>query len=358
MRQYHILQACLYTILLFLKTEAACPMNCYCADKVVECSANMIHPVFPPDTEKIQLSQLNVLYIPVKAFANLPNIKTIHITNSNIAEFQSCSIADLNNITKIIIDKSAIGNIESYAFKNLTNIEEIRFENCRIGRIKPFAFYDIENITLWNMINVHARNIYSEAFYDVSDIENMVFHKNNFSDVVTGAFQFMENVTNFEAHENKFWNLQCNNLDDLMNIATEKFFFGHNTFYCNCSVNWLLNDVARAKYGTVLKNNFCHGPDNIVKEFGKQDLSAIGFSKLNCKTSKKSSDVKCTGVEKLVPKPRCPLRGESSVDVVAIHEEEKRQEEIKRQENGKNSAEKLSIHILYVVGFVGMLTFI
>ena len=353
MRLFHILPSCIYAFLLFVMGEAACPLNCYCSNKVVECSANMEgeFPVFPPDTEKVHLSQLNVRYIPVKAFTDLPNIKTIHITNSNIAEFQSCSISDLNNLTKIIIDKSAIGNIESYAFKNLKNIEEIRLENCRIGRIKPFAFYDIENITMWNMINVHMRNVYTEAFYGVSDIENMVFHKNNFSDVVTGTFKYLTNVKNFEFHENKFWNLQCRNLDDLMNAGTEKFYFGENTFYCNCSVSWLLNDVARAKYGTLLQLNFCHGPESITREFGKHNLSAIGFSNLNCQRLTKSSDAECKGVEKLIPNLKCPQPGQPSLDVVAIHEEEK------RKNNDKNSARKIQLtNYLIVVGFIGMLS--
>ena len=330
-----VLPACLCACVVFVAVNAACPFKCYCEEKTVQCSANMDEefPVFPPDTEKISLSQLNVRYLPVKAFSNLPNLKVLHITNSNIAEFQSCSVSDLKNLSKLIVDKSAIGNIESYAFQELRNIEEIKIENCRIGRIKPFAFYDIANITIWNMIKVHMRNVYADAFYNVFDIEHMVFHQNNFSDVVTNAFDQVSNITSFEAHENKFWNMQCGNLDDLKNAVTGNFHFSHNTFYCNCSVKWLLSDDARVKYDNILTENGCHGPDDILA-LKLANMSPIEFSSLNCVGPTHSSSVKCKEAERLTPKPKCPLPGQPSVDVVAEYEKEKDKDDGK---NGANS---------------------
>lgn len=342
-----------YACVLFVVGQASCPFKCYCANKEVDCSANMDEefPVFPPDTEKIRLSQLNVRYIPVKAFTNLPNIKTIHITNSNIAEFQSCSISDLHSLAKIIIDKSAIGTIESYAFINLKNIEELRLENCRIGRIKPFAFYDISNITVWYMIKVHMRNVYSEAFYQVSNIEHLVFHKNNFSDVVTGAFDQLSNVKTFDSYENKFWNLQCGNLNALKKAVTENFNFLQNTFYCNCSVSWLLNDIARAQNGTLLSQNLCHGPEVIMNDLGEHNLESVKFSQLNCVRLTKSSTVECKEVEKIIPNPKCPEPGQPSVDVIADNKKD-------TGDNGKGSAASLQhTSTLVLIGMIGIIFF-
>ena len=313
MDQARVLSAYVYVCALIAAGKAACPMKCWCGEKKVECSANMDEefPFFPPDTEEIVLSQLNVRYMPVNAFKDLPNLRKIHITNSNIAEFQSCSLSGLSNLTEIIVDKSAIGNIESYAFMGLTNIGELRFENCRVGRMKPFGFYDISNITILNMINVHMRNVYSQAFYNVSNIEHIVFHKNNFSDVVTAAFNDLTRGSQFEAYENKFWNLQCGNIDDLMR-ATGSFYFDKNTFYCNCSVSWLLSDNGRSLYDTLLSQSSCHGPDDMINV---TSLKSVKFSDLKCTRLTQSSPAQC-GVYQLVPKPKCPERGQPSIDVI------------------------------------------
>ena len=314
MNQSRVFPVCVYVCALILTGMAACPLKCWCGDKVVECSANMDEefPEFPPETEKIRLSQLNVRYIPVHAFNGLPNLKKIHITNSNIAEFQTCSMSGLSNLTELIVDKSAIGNIESYAFMGLRNIGELKLENCRIGRIKPFAFYDISTITILNLINVHMRNVYSQAFTEVSKIEHIVFHNNNFSDVVMSAFGDLSRGSQFEAYENKFWNLQCGNLDDLRR-NTSSFHFALNTFYCNCSINWLISDVGRDAYDTLLPNIKCHGPDPMVNI---TSVSTINLPNMNCKRPKSC------GIEQLIPKPRCPERGSPSVDVIAEKKKE------------------------------------
>lgn len=285
-------------------TAVGCPKDCYCNKKFVDCSAVMEFPLdLELDTERIRFSQMNIGEIPPKAFSYLPNLKIIEITNSNIGLVAGCAFSELATIVKIVIDKTVIGSVESYAFIGLQSLKQLEMNDCKIGRLKPFAFYNISNITLFNMIKVNILNFYSHALFKISNITEMVFASNNISDMLTGSLMKMEGVMSLVIEMNTFWNMHCGVLDSFYNI-NERLAFENNTFYCNCSIYWLLLPNIREKYNGILPRLRCHGPDGLKN---KESLANVSFSDIACKQMNTNSAAVCEN-KPINPDPVCPTR--------------------------------------------------
>ncbi|XP_052814018.1 slit homolog 2 protein-like [Mya arenaria] len=280
-----------------------CPQGCYCDKQFVDCSALMKFPTnLPDDTTRFRSQLMNVLTIPPKAFSYLKNISKIEINQGNIGTIQSCAFADLPSVKQLLFEKAVIGNVESYAFNGLTEVDKIEFTNSRIGRLKPFGFSDIESLGMLSFINTNIPNFYSHGLYNIREVSTLYFKKNNVSDMVTGALTDIKNISNAEVTSNTFWNMHCGNLDTLFSMG-RNVMFEDNQFYCNCSVNYILNTVGRVKYGVILPKNKCHGPKALVE---KNTLWHVFFHELGCRNQDPSTALPCTQI-KLNFNPRCAL---------------------------------------------------
>lgn len=296
---------CVYT------QSDGCPMGCYCKHRFVDCTSLMDFPTtLALDTERIRISHMNIGEIPKLAFSYLPNVTLIEIEQCNVGIIAGCAFMNMPSIEKIVFDKTVIGNIESYAFNSLNNMKQIEFFKSRIGRLKAFAFYKLSLITTFNLVETNIQFFYSNALYDIRNVTEMVLANNNISDIVTSAFRDVR-VDALQVTSNSFWNMHCGVLDGLM-LSTDVFSFTSNTFYCNCSVHWMLDTTGREKYNSLLPETACHGPGKLNET---ATLGHVSFDELKCKRRKTDSKYNCGEVEIRILNPTCGAnRGHGGLD--------------------------------------------
>ena len=281
--------------------QGKCPEDCYCHNKFVDCSSLMDFPLdLSRDTERIRLSHMNIGEIPKHAFSYLPNVTLIEIEQSNIGVIAGCAFQNIYSLKELVFDKTVIGNIESYAFNGLSQMKRIEFLKSRIGRFKSFAFHELSYIENINLMEMNFLYFYSNAVYGLHNISMFVLTNNNMSDIVTDAFRDV-NVDMVTVSSNTFWNMHCGVLDVMFQSAST-FSFSGNTFYCNCSVHWMLSTSGRQKYAEILTDNKCHGPGK-MNETG--NLADVNFSDLNCKNIKKDDPLKCDEIKIKILNPTC-----------------------------------------------------
>lgn len=284
---------------------SVCPESCYCNQKKVDCVTQMEFPTnLAEDTEVIKVSHLNIRDLPPRVFSRYPNLTEVEIINSNIANIQGCAFSEMPSIQNIYIDKTVIGNVESYAFMGLSNLTFIKFSKSRIGRLKEFAFYSVSDIDTFLFIEVHIQNFYTHALYNFTNVEFMIWNQNNISDFVTGSLAHVSGIKQFECNSNAFWNMHCGVMSEIETMS-EKLIFTGNTFYCNCSAYWLLNDTGRQQFSWLLPKTRCHGPDDLKE---RPALSDVMFKELGCRSIESLTPTSC---KKHAPSPQpvCPVPG-------------------------------------------------
>jgi hypothetical protein len=243
---------------------------------------------------------MNIGEIPKHAFSYLSNVTLIEIEQSNIGIIAGCAFENIYSLQELVFDKTVIGNIESYAFNGLSKMKRIEFLKSRIGRFKSFAFYELSYIEKLNLLETNFLYFYSNAVYGLHNISTLTLTSNNMSDIVTDAFRDVK-VDTLRVSSNSLWNMHCGVLDVMFQSA-RTFSFSGNTFYCNCSVHWMLSTSGRQKYAEILPDNMCHGPGKMNET---ANLSEVNFSDLNCKTIKKDEPLQCDEIKIKNLNPTC-----------------------------------------------------
>ncbi|XP_053374322.1 slit homolog 3 protein-like [Mercenaria mercenaria] len=285
--------------------QGKCPVGCYCKHRFVDCQSLMDFPLdLALDTERIRLSHMNIGEIPKHAFSYLPNVTLIEIEQSNVGIIAGCAFKNIYSLQEILFDKTVIGNVESFAFNGLSKMKRIEFLKSRIGRLKSFAFYQLSEIANINLLETNFLYFYSNALYGINNVSTMVLTSNNVSDIVTDAFRDVK-VDNLLATSNTFWNMHCGVLDVMFQSANT-FSFSSNTFYCNCSISWMLSTSGRQKYAEILPDSRCHGPGKMNET---TNLANVKFSDLNCKNKKEDHTPTCNEIKIKILNPTCNPSG-------------------------------------------------
>lgn len=281
-----------------------CPEDCYCNNKFVDCLSLMDFPHdLALDTQRVRLSHMNIGEIPKHAFSYLPNLTLIEIEQSNVGYISGCAFMNIPSLKTLVFDKTVVGSIESYAFNSMSKMQRIEFFKSRIGRLKAFALYKLSDIININFIDTNIQYFYSNALYGISNITSLDLVNNNVSDIVTDAFREVQ-VDSLQMTENSFWNMHCGVLDVIFRSA-DSFVFRENTFYCNCSIYWLLSTSGQQIYKDFLNSNRCHGPGKLNETLS---LSHVTFSDLNCKKKKENEPLKCDEIKHKILNPTCDAR--------------------------------------------------
>ncbi|KAL4222578.1 Leucine-rich repeat-containing protein 3 [Mactra antiquata] len=286
---------------LWATVNSICPKDCYCSEGMVECSLVMEFPLnLNPDTTKLKIAQMNIGAIPRNAFSYLPRLQEVEFVQGNVREIAGCAFMDMPSIDTIKFEKTNIARINSYAFFGLDNVTNIVFANSKLGYLESFAFYQLNNVVTFNVLYSAIDYLSAGSFYDVQSVSVLLFSNNNISDVITGAFSDVT-TENFHVMTNTFWNMDCGVFNGMNQSSSVPFEFIGNTFYCNCSIEWLLNDEGKSQYGKFMGNNKCHGPSSLKT---KVSLKDVAFNELGCKRRTADQTLECS-METLVPKPRC-----------------------------------------------------
>lgn len=302
------MSAIIYRLLLLVSLSATvhgkCPKDCYCFEGFVECSLVTDFPLgLDNDTIKISIAQMNVVSIPRNAFSYLPLLREVEFVQGNVKEIAACAFMDMPSIDTIKFEKTTIAQIHSYAFSGLDNVTNIVFANSKIGYVESFAFFQLNDVITFNVLYSTIDYMSAGSFYDVQGVSVLLFSNNNISDVRTGAFNDVT-ISIFHVMTNTFWNMDCGVFDEMNVSAIGPFEFIGNTFYCNCSTEWLLNNEGKTKYVTFMDKNKCHGPSALKTK----TLNDVSFSELGCKRRISGYDSDCKS-ETLIPKPRCTRGG-------------------------------------------------
>ncbi|XP_046551556.1 slit homolog 3 protein-like [Haliotis rubra] len=235
--------------------SAQCPTGCSCSSTSVTCNGLTSIPTLTfPDVTTLRLNNINS-NIPPNAFAAMPRLQSITISNGNISSIARCAFSGIPAKT-ISISRVRIGNIASGAFQNLQNAAgRISINNGQIGFISSHAFYRLSNLASISIQRNTISTIQGYAFSRISSSRTFYFYYNNVTNLNGYAFASLE-TTSFSSTSYFFrgsiMNVGCKALEGLKTVS-------YVTLRCDCDMVPLIQSSVSLGFVHCFSQSQLHG---------------------------------------------------------------------------------------------------
>ncbi|XP_067660927.1 leucine-rich repeat and immunoglobulin-like domain-containing nogo receptor-interacting protein 1-B [Haliotis asinina] len=223
----------LLLLLIVSLCSAQCPTGCSCIGRTsITCTGLTSFPTLAfPDVTALRLNNINS-NIPPNAFAAMPRLQSISITNGNISSIARCAFSGIPT-KSISISRVRIGNIASGAFQNLQNVARtISITYGQIDLISSHAFYRLSNLATLSIQRNNITTIQGYAFSRISSSRAFYFYYNNVTNLNDYAFASL-NRTSFSStsyfFQGSIMNVGCKALEGLKSVS-------YVTLRCDCDM--------------------------------------------------------------------------------------------------------------------------
>uniref|UniRef100_H3DC19 Leucine rich repeats and transmembrane domains 1 n=1 Tax=Tetraodon nigroviridis TaxID=99883 RepID=H3DC19_TETNG len=138
--------ALLCTLLSLLSSSHACPKECSCNAKVVDCRGRGLYDIphlLHPDTQELHLQDNRIRGLGSMAFREIPIVRVLDLSNNSITSISPTALLGLRNLQRL-----------SLAYNNLKELDKRLF-----GPIRTLSHLELSHNSLWGLSGAMGDNL-------------------------------------------------------------------------------------------------------------------------------------------------------------------------------------------------------
>lgn len=247
----------------------------------------------------LDLSHNFIRELPLSLLQNLQKLRTLNLTHNHLPTVNSILMKGLKSLQTVDLSNKEIQSFSSLFFPNLENLD-LSWNN--ISTLHMNDFLHISNVKMLNLDGNPIENITSSPLRQLSSLHYLsLSHMPKLYYLSAGAFEGLHKLTVLNLshnshlsfiHQDLFFSLRSlvyldfsfNHVTVLRNATTypetlTSIDIKGNMLYCDCAIEWLVNEVQKNDSIIVDKNNVeCVMPISNVSVF----MYTIDVQKLYC----------------------------------------------------------------------------
>ncbi|KAI9588132.1 hypothetical protein GQX74_003978 [Glossina fuscipes] len=166
----------------------------------------------------IEYSQVEI--VKSYAFANLPQMERIVLTNNQIVALDQEAFANHIRLRDLNLEHNQIFEIDRNAFRNLPLCERIFLNNNNISNLHDGLFMDLGRLIFLNLAYNQISVLTSEIFKGLGNLNVLKLTHNNINFIGDTVFAELWSLTELELDDNRIERISERALDGLNNLKT------------------------------------------------------------------------------------------------------------------------------------------
>lgn len=149
-----------------------------------------------------QLIEISDLEIEPYAFANLRDMRYMHIINNNWKIIKDNTFANMSKLELLIIANDSVEEVQANAFKGLTGLDTLEITNNKIAQLPRFVFRDLKKVT------------------------SLLLHHNEMEVLEDGVLEGLKELRTLDLSHNKLTVLKTSDINKLSSLT--HLYLSHN----------------------------------------------------------------------------------------------------------------------------------
>ncbi|XP_011186527.2 connectin [Zeugodacus cucurbitae] len=166
----------------------------------------------------IEYSQVDV--VKSNAFANLPYLERIILTNNHIAALAQDAFANHIRLRELNLEHNQIFEIDRHAFHNLPQCERLLLNNNNISNLHDSLFVEMPHLVYLNLAHNQISVLTSDIFKGLGNLNELKLSHNNINFIGDTVFAELWILSELELDDNKIERISERALDGLNTLKT------------------------------------------------------------------------------------------------------------------------------------------
>lgn len=245
------------------ETYHLCQKICFCKEgaMLVNCSGVTVGPdiIFPPETERLDLSSSNLYSIPSKglrslwklqvlilsgnyihrvgerAFISLERLHKLDICRNEIAFLGDSFSLGLLSLHELSLAYNRVQNLQHKSFQHFENLQKLNLQNNNISSIEIGAFRSLTRLRQLYLQNNQLHALHSGVFSMLQRLEVLNLEGNVIKTIAPGVFTALSSLTILNLVQNNIERVRFKTLLALQTPGTH-ILLSHNPWFCDCDL--------------------------------------------------------------------------------------------------------------------------
>lgn len=199
-----------------LTAVTACPNECVCQHKTVDCSYSKLQHIptgIPPETQRLELQGNNITAVRRNDLRNLHNLRVLQLLENKIDTIEQGAFRDLDQMERLRIDRNELTELPDNLFASMTKLQRL---DLSYNKLKVIGKKTLTGSTV---------------------LRNLQLDHNQLECVSETALKALHNMEILTLNYNKLTSLPKNLFDNMSNLRTLRLI--DNKFVCDCHMAWL-----------------------------------------------------------------------------------------------------------------------
>ncbi|XP_016994908.1 connectin [Drosophila takahashii] len=178
----------------------------------------IIEPLKNLSSIVIEYSQVEI--VKSYAFANLPFLEKIILTNNHIMALDQDAFANHIRLRDLNLEHNQIFEMDRYAFRNLPLCETLHLNNNNISTLHEGLFADMARLTSLNLAHNQINVLTSEIFRGLGNLNVLKLTRNNLNFIGDTVFAELWSLSELDLDDNRIERISERALDGLNTLKT------------------------------------------------------------------------------------------------------------------------------------------
>nr|XP_022340062.1 slit homolog 2 protein-like isoform X3 [Crassostrea virginica] len=206
----------LVIVICVFSLTVACPDQCICQHKTVDCSYKKLQHIpsgIPPETQRLELQGNNISMVRRNDLQNLHNLRILQLLENKIGTIEQGAFRDLDQMERLRIDRNELAELPDNLFASMTKLQRL---DLSYNKLKVIGKKTLAGSTV---------------------LRNLQLDHNQLECVSETALKPLHSMEILTLNYNELTSLPKNLFDNMSNLRTLRLI--DNKFVCDCHLAWL-----------------------------------------------------------------------------------------------------------------------
>ena len=156
------------------------------------------------DLEHLNLYLSWASSIPSSIFNDLNSLKDLTINNTNITTLDSNQFSWLNNLKNLVLYNNKISSLPVWIFRDLSSLGMLQLDNNEITTLDEWIFNGLTELISLGLSNNKIKSIPMSIFNWLTSLHNINMRNNQISSLLDWTFSWLNSLSNLNLMDNCF----------------------------------------------------------------------------------------------------------------------------------------------------------